>query len=1187
MPVPGLVDDFRQRLQLNSSTFLHGLRMRLLIADDHEVVRRGVRSLLLEQPGCEVCGEAVNGEEAVRKARELRPDVVVMDISMPDLNGLEATRQIRRLLPDCEVLILSQHEASEMARQALKAGARGYVAKSSISNYLIAALEKVARHQYFFSPEISGMGATPAVFDLQEILQRSATFEQALRESEELYRSTFELAAVGVAHVSPDGRWLRVNRRICEIVGYSEAELLQMKFQDITHPDDLPADLVETEKVVNGTLPMFSMDKRYIRKDGSPIWVSLTVSGARDSNGKLKHFISVVEDISQRREADHTRARLAAIVETSDDAIVSKDLNGIIQTWNSGAVRTFGFTPEEAIGQSITLIIPPEFREEEERILARLRNGERIDHFETVRMTKSGERIDVALTISPLRNSTGKVVGASKIARDITDRKKIEGALRDGRAQLALALESSQTAIFDWDVAARRGAWSPHMAAIYQFQPKGQYVTAEEWRKLFHPEDVDRLAKEAEQVWREKDQFQFEFRTVRPDGEIRWILSHGRVVRDENGSAVRMIGTHMDITARKRVEEELLQRRAELDEAQRLAKVGSWSWDIKTDAASWSDEIYRITGVDSNSSALSFAHLSSLYTPEDCIQIGKTVEDAIRREAEFSLEARLVRPDGSKRWVVVKGQPQRDLNGGVAGFRGSLQDITDRKQVEEQLRQGEERTRFSLEAADVGTWEWDVQEGTVHWSGNMEAVHGQAPGSFTGTFDSFLENVFAEDRPAVTQQIEAAFSGSGKYQIEYRNYRADGSLGRMQANGQVVFDDSGKPLRMFGICANITERKLAEEAVKASESRLSAAFGQTYSFLVLLELDGTILEANRAALEAAGSTREQVVGRKFWEPWWAPLPDEVEILKEGITKAAQGQLVRGECWFCLADGTRRFADRSLSPVYDEKGKVVMIVASGLDLTEQKELRDKLEERVWKRTRELEEKNKALLEHSGTVRELTAKLLHAQDEERRRLARELHDSAGQMLAALQMNLVPMELQAQQTNPDFCKALRQSIDIVDELSKELRTVSYLLHPPLLDEAGLSSALRWYVEGFSERSKIAVQLELPPGLGRLPQEMEMTIFRLVQESLTNIHRHSGSQKATIHLQRSAEEIAVEIRDEGKGMPGLNQDGSATRSGVGIQGMRERVRQLGGQFEIQSDQSGTTVITRLPLSAGSLVVA
>jgi signal transduction histidine kinase len=142
--------------------------------------------------------------------------------------------------------------------------------------------------------------------------------------------------------------------------------------------------------------------------------------------------------------------------------------------------------------------------------------------------------------------------------------------------------------------------------------------------------------------------------------------------------------------------------------------------------------------------------------------------------------------------------------------------------------------------------------------------------------------------------------------------------------------------------------------------------------------------------------------------------------------------------------------------------------------------------------------------------------------------------------------------------------------------------LLHPPLLDEAGLSSAIRWYVEGFAKRSTIDVQVEIPPDLGRLPQDMEMTIFRIVQESLTNIHRHSESKNANIRLIRSPEEFRLEIQDSGKGIPVSNNGGSPAeggRVGVGIQGMRERIMQLGGHFEIKSNGSGTIVSARLPM--------
>lgn len=279
--------------------------MRVLIVDDHEVVRRGVRSLLLGR--YDVCGEAVDGHDALEQALALRPDIIVMDVSMPNLNGLEATRQLRALLPNCEILILSQHESSEMARQAFNAGARGYLVKGSISNDLLSALATISRHEPYFQPDIMD-AASPSGLDVLEILQRSAAFERALRESEQLYRSTFELAGVGVAHISPEGRWLRVNPKLCEITGYSESELLQLTFQDLAHPEDLAADIAQGEQIRAGVLDKYSAERRCVRKDGSHIWVNLTVSGVRDSAGKLKHFISVMEDISERRDAEAARS---------------------------------------------------------------------------------------------------------------------------------------------------------------------------------------------------------------------------------------------------------------------------------------------------------------------------------------------------------------------------------------------------------------------------------------------------------------------------------------------------------------------------------------------------------------------------------------------------------------------------------------------------------------------------------------------------------------------------------------------------------------------------------------------------------------------------------------------------------------------------------------------------------------
>ena len=237
-------------------------------------------------------------------------------------------------------------------------------------------------------------------------------------------------------------------------------------------------------------------------------------------------------------------------------------------------------------------------------------------------------------------------------------------------------------------------------------------------------------------------------------------------------------------------------------------------------------------------------------------------------------------------------------------------------------------------------------------------------------------------------------------------------------------------------------------------------------------------------------------------------------------------------------------------------------------------RDELEKSVAERTTELNMANDSL-------RELSSRLQQMRDEERRRISRELHDSVGQLLAALGMNLAVLQRQSGNLDAAANRALSENASLVDQISREIRTISHLLHPPLLDAAGLVSAIRWYVDGFSERSKIQVSLDIPEEFGRLSDEMEIAIFRMVQECLTNIHRHSGGAAATIRMREEDDRLLIEVRDQGRGISLEKQFelSSSGRTGVGFRGMRERLRQLGGTLNIQSDGGGTVVTAVMPL--------
>jgi PAS domain S-box-containing protein len=504
------------------------------------------------------------------------------------------------------------------------------------------------------------------------------------------------------------------------------------------------------------------------KPDGSRVTVSVHIDPIRDQAGGIIGVVNFFHDIRERKLAERTTGLLAAIVGSSDDAIISKNLDGVITSWNNSAERVFGYTAEEAIGQRITLIVPADRHHEEAMILERLGRGERVEHFETVRVRKDGTTLDVSLTISPVRDATGRVVGASKVARDVTERKRVERAV----AEQVRLLDLSFDAILVRNAADRITYWNNGARQLYGY-------TSEE--------------------------------------------ALGRVSHE-------LLGTKFP------------------------------------------EALDRITG-------------------------------RLNRDGRWTGELIHKRKDGSQ--IVVA-------------------------------------SRWALDQRD----------------------HGNA--------NSVLETN-----------------------------------------------------------SDITQQKESEKALKESE-------------------------------------------------------------------------------------------------------------------------------------------------------LAANLLRLQDDERRRIARELHDGVGQLLTAMSMNASRLEREHSKLSPEAARSAEENSRLIQQITTDIRTMSYLFHPPLLDEMGLHSALKWYIEGFSERSKIATSLELSADFGRLPKDHELCLFRIVQECLTNIHRHSESSTALVRLWRTPEELRMEVSDEGRGIhPEIQSKfASGETAGVGLRGMQERVRQIGGTLGIHSNGKGASILVTLPLT-------
>ncbi|HWF37287.1 MAG TPA: PAS domain S-box protein [Candidatus Acidoferrales bacterium] len=367
-----------------------------------------------------------------------------------------------------------------------------------------------------------------------------------------------------------------------------------------------------------------------------------------------------------------------------------------------------------------------------------------------------------------------------------------------------------------------------------------------------------------------------------------------------------------------------------------------------------------------------------------------------------------------------------------------------------------------------------------------------------------------------------------------------------------------------------------------ADARFRAVFDQSSQFACILSVDGIVLDANKTCLEICGYARDQVIGRPFCEtPWWRHDKTVRAKIRRATAQAAQGLPFREELSYVWVDGSEHMVDFSLYPIRNDRGEIVFLYPTGLDITDRKlvekrirRLTKNLESEVSARTNELENRNSDVLRQSALLRVLSHRLMEVQDSERRRISRELHDSAGQLLSVLTVNLAAITRQTKDIAPLISERADESHQIARQIMQEIRTMSYLLHPPLLEEGGLATALEVYVAGLNARGGLDVQLMISENFPRFPDDLELAVFRVAQECLTNIHRHSGSRIAVVRLKITGEEFTLEVRDQGSGIsPEKLAEIQTHGSGVGIQGMRERLRPFNGHMSIDSDFSGTIV--------------
>ena len=382
-------------------------------------------------------------------------------------------------------------------------------------------------------------------------------------ESLQLFRALLDQSNDAIEVLDPKTlRLLDVNERACQELGYSRQELLSLKISDIDPlVDEALRAKVRAELIKSGFVVMETCHRR---KDGSVFPVEVSI---RQVLLDRAYIVTVARDITDRKRAEEAWLKQAAIVESSEDAIISKDLEAVITSWNGGAERIFGYTEAEVMGRPITIIIPPEFRDEEHQILGRIRAGGRIEHYETKRVTKAGKILDVAMTASPIKDSGGRIVGFSQITRDVTQRKKSEAALRESEERFRLATQAGRIYSFEWDVTTGSVVRSSeHTKVLDVAEPLR--LTHQEFVDRIHPDDRPNFLATITGLTKEDPMGEVTYRLLRNDGSLVWSKSSGRGFFDAEGKLLRVIGMVADITDQKRAEEALSDMTRKLVQAQ-------------------------------------------------------------------------------------------------------------------------------------------------------------------------------------------------------------------------------------------------------------------------------------------------------------------------------------------------------------------------------------------------------------------------------------------------------------------------------------------------------------------------------------------------------------------------------------------------------------------------------------------
>ena len=911
----------------------------------------------------------------------------------------------------------------------------------------------------------------------------------AMRESEERFRGAFENAAVGASMVDQRGRFIKVNRKLCEMLGYSAEELLSKTFSDVTHPEDIQIGTDALEKQMAGKADTMSIEKRYIRKDGQVIHVNVSPSVIRDRDGKPAYCLGLFQDITERKRAEDIIARLhrknELILNSAGEGIYGLDMDGNVTFVNPAAAQMVGWEANELIGRHQHDILHhsrPDgtpYPKEDCKIYAAFQDGKVHHVTDEVFWRKDGTSFPVDYVSTPLRED-GKIVGAVVVFTDITDRRESEEALRASEERLSRAQKMAHVGNWENNLVTDHLYWSEEVYRIYGVDPAQFTPTFEAVGKAMHPDDLEPFIKTVNAAINERKPFEMDYRLVRPDGAIRTVHTIGEVTYDPAGKPLSHLGTVQDITEQKRAEESLLLFRnllnhtedaifvndpvtgrflmvnnracsnlgygsdtlllmstldiealfpdqaswdahvnevrskgsmilegvhkrndgtaypvevnvtymtagekdymvavarditdrkmseqalrlseERLSRAQKMAHVGNWSWNIVTNELYWSEEVYYIYGLDPAQFTPTFEAVGKAMHPDDLEPFINAVNAAIYERKPFEMDYRLIRPDGTIRTVHTIGEVTYDPAGKPLVKSGTIQDITERRQAEEALRERDELMRQAVRVSQFGIFDHNQRTDTIYWSPQQRLIHGWGPDEPI-TLQMFLDLIHPEDREYIEASVQRAHdpAGDGIWDVEHRIIRRDGTVRWLKARSQTFFEGEGgarRPVRTIGAVLDITERKRNEEELAYRNIVLVTQQETSIDGILVVDENGAIVSYNTRFAEMWGFPLEVVESRSHLEPLQSALTKvaDPEYFLRRVNYLYEHREEKSRDEFLLLDG--RTFDRYSAPMFGLDGKYFGRVWYFRDITERKQAEEALNAAVLKA---IEEKSKS-------------------------------------------------------------------------------------------------------------------------------------------------------------------------------------------------------------------------------------